>query len=632
MRLKKLIYQIIDALLISTALIAAFLIRFGLGVPIYYVYYSLFILPYVIVLKITVFYAFGLYRQLWRYASLKESIRLLVGISMASLTLSGGLFLAYMTDIPRGILIIDWLLTLWLVGGSRFIIRAREDVFRFTKTKGKDASTGQKRVIIVGAGEAGSMLVKHMQREPEWGYKPIAFLDDNPLKKDLMVHGIRVVGNTRLIPSIFASYPADEVILAIPSASRQKRKSIALDCKELGIPCKTVPDISVLEEDETRIAQITDIDIKGLLRRKEVAIDLANAIDCYKDKTVLITGAAGSIGNELCRQAIALKPKRVIAADISENGLYHLGEEMVSWLHDSRDDFETHILDVRNGLAVDRLFEKYKPDVVFHTAAYKHVPMMEKHPIEAMENNFLGTRIMIEAANRYGTERFVFISTDKAVNPTSIMGLSKQFCEKAIKVTASEKGNTKFMAVRFGNVLGSNGSVISKFKHQISNKEPVTVTHPDITRYFMTIHEAVHLVIQASAMGNGGELFILDMGEPIKIIDLAKSMIRLYGYEPEKDIPIIITGLRPGEKLYEELASEDEVIIKTSHCQILQVFNNLNKENDVAALEELVTLIKERDIVNLYSHLHQNRTVKPDNLRPNKLAPTLSYSNITNTK
>lgn len=611
MRLKSLIFVAIDVMLISIALVTAFLLRFGFEIPPSYSQYFMFLIPSAIVIKVTIFYFFGFYDQLWRYASLKEGIRLLRGISTASLVLLGALFFAYKTDIPRATIIIDWLITSWLIGGSRFAVRIREDLSLFARNKTNRKNIEQKKVIIVGAGEAGSTLVKHMQRHPERGYKPIAFLDDSPFKKNLMVHGVRVVGNTRSIPSMLAACPADQIILAMPSASRQERKRIALECKELGIPCKTVPDISVLEEDETQIAQIIDINIKDLLGRKEVAIDLANAIDCFKGKTILITGAAGSIGSELCRQAIALRTKKVIAADISENGLYHLGEEMVSWLNGSEEIFETQILDIRNEQAVDGLFMKFKPDVVFHAAAYKHVPMMEKHPVEAMENNFLGTRIMIEAAKEYKSERFVFISTDKAVNPTSIMGLSKQFGEQAIKTAAGKGSSTKFIAVRFGNVLGSNGSVIPKFKRQIGNKEPVTVTHLDITRYFMTIHEAVNLVIQASAMGNGGELFVLDMGEPIKIIDLAKSMISLYGHEPGKDIPIVITGLRPGEKLYEELFAEDEAISKTSHSRILEVCGNPGKYVTPDFLDELETALRSGDKLRVVGLLSKDQLADP---------------------
>ncbi len=602
MGLKKLIYLTADMLLVSFALLLAFLLRFGADIPNEYIPVLLFLMPSAILIKITVFYISGFYGQLWPYASLKEGLRLLKGITVSSLILLGVLFFIQQSDFPRSVIIIDWLLTLFLVGGSYFFIRARKDIF---SSPPRDVK--QEKVIIVGAGEAGSMLVKQMQRSPRWGYRPVAILDDDLSKIGLMIHGVRVVGSTRSIPTIIADYPADEVVLAMPSAAREERRRIAIECRDLGIPCKTVPDITELVDDEINLSQIRDIDPKELLGRKETKIDLKDTIDCYKGKTILITGAAGSIGSELCRQIVDLEPERVIATDISENGLYHLEEEMTSWLNgNSKVLFNIRVMDVRDNYAVERILKRYKPEIIFHAAAYKHVPMMERHPIEAMENNFLGTRVMIEAARRHNSERFVLISTDKAVNPTSIMGLSKRFAEQSVKVAASEGGNTKFMAVRFGNVLGSNGSVIPKFKRQIKSGGPITVTHPDITRYFMTIHEAVYLVIQAAAMGAGGEIFLLNMGEPVRIADLARSMIRLSGLEPEKDIPIKFTGLRPGEKLYEELYGQDEAVSKTRHPQIFEVGSATNEMMLIELLSELEAVVAKGDGLNFASFLSQN--------------------------
>jgi len=564
----------------------------------------LFLLPLSIVAKLAIFYLFGFYSQLWRYASLKEGLRLFWGISVASLLILGILYFIQRPDTPRGIIVIDWLLTLGLIGGSRFLARARKDIVF------KPSAKEQKRVIIFGAGEAGSMLVKYMQRHPDKGYAPIAFLDDDPAKTGMMIHGIKVVGGSRLLPTIMSDHPADEVVLAIPSADRKDRKRVALACKELGIPCKTIPDISELVDGEASLLQIRDIDPKELLGRKEVEIDLRDTIKRYEGKVILITGAAGSIGSELCRQVISLKPSKVIATDVSENGLYHLDEEMSGWLDEEAPLFETHIMDVRDPSAIDRLFFEFKPAIIFHAAAYKHVPIMEKHPLEAMENNFFGTQNLIEAAKKHGCERFAFISTDKAVKPTSIMGFSKQLGEKTIKLAASKSDVTKFMAVRFGNVLGSNGSVIPKFKRQIKSGEAVTVTHPDITRYFMTIHEAVYLVIQATAMGEGGEIFVLNMGEPVKIIDLARSMIRLFGLEPEKEVPIKITGLRPGEKLYEELFAEEETVNTTRHPKIFQVLDDFNEAQAQKFLDKLEVLVKSQDKHELMRFLNENRLIK----------------------
>lgn len=602
-RFKQIIYLLADMLLVGVALAGAFLLRFGVKVSLDYAWLLFLLMPLVILIKTFVFSLFGFYGQLWRYASLKEGMRLIKGISVASLLLLGVLYLARTAGVPRAVVVIDWLLTLLLVGGSYFVIRARGDIFNVL---GQASSTEQKKVIIVGAGVAGSMLIKHMQIQRRGAYKPVVFLDDDPSKNGLMIHGVKVVGNSRAITKTLANHPADEIILAIPSAAIQERRRIAFECKEIGVPCKTIPDLSELVDGKVHVSQIRDIDPKELLGRNEVEMNLGDIIDQYKEKTILITGAAGSIGSEICRQAINLRPKKIVATDISENGLYHLEEEMTPLLAGCDVEFEARIMDVKDDSAVDRVFKQNAPGIVFHAAAFKHVPIMEKHPIEAIENNFMGTRTVIEAAKRFAVERFIFISTDKAVNPTNIMGLSKKLGEYAIKTAASEKSKTKFMAVRFGNVLGSNGSVIPRFKRLISNGEAVTVTHPDITRFFMTIQEAVYLVIQAAAMGVGGEIFVLDMGEPVKIVDLARSMIRLSGFEPDKDIPIKFTGLRPGEKLYEELFGEGEVANKTGHPQILEVSSAFSEIMPLKLLRELEFVVMKGDDREFADFLSQN--------------------------
>ncbi len=602
-KLKQPVFLVIDVFLVVMALFLSFLLRFGMDIPSTYVNVLLSILPLAIATKIPIFYIFGFYNQLWQYASLKEVLRLFRGISSSSLVFLVILFFTRQLGIPRAVLAIDWLLTLSIVGGSYFIIRARKDLFPTFNFAIKDVR--QRRAIIIGAGDAGNMLAKQMQSNPEIGYLPVAFLDDDPSKIGLMIHGVAVDGNTKAISAAVSKYHADEVILAIPSAALKEKRRIALSCQEIGFSCKTVPDFSRLVRGEEDILQIRDIDPKELLGRKEVEIDLRDVIGCYTNRTILITGAAGSIGSEICRQVIDLKPAQVIATDIYENGLYHIEEEIKGLVNGNGRIFDIHIMDVRDQQAVDRIFDLYKPNIIFHAAAYKHVPMMEKHPLEAMENNVLGTEQMIKAAKHHGCERFIFVSTDKAVNPTSIMGLSKQFGEKAIKLASSETNTTKFMAVRFGNVLGSNGSVIPKFKRQIKNGEPITVTHEDITRYFMTIQEAVYLVTQAAAIGNGGEIFVLDMGDPVRILDLARSMVKLAGFEPGADIPITITGLRPGEKLFEELFNEDEVVDKTMHPQINLAFGNFNKAQVQQILDELHGLISAGNELKLIDFLHE---------------------------
>lgn len=592
-KLKQPVFLLVDAALVVIALFMSFLLRFGSSIPEAYMVTLIAILPIAILTKVPVFYAFGFYHQLWRYASMREGLRLMAGITSASFLFLGVLWLSHNITIPRGVFVIDWMLTLSLIGGSYFLIRAQKELFPTLNFTAHDAERTQ--VIVVGAGAAGSSLVKQMQSSPECGYRPIAILDDDPAKSGLMIHGIEVVGTTAKLPGVLAKYPVDELILAIPSAAVRDRRRIALECREIGIACKTVPDLSELVGGNLSLTQIRDIDPKELLGRKEVETDLKDTIICYENRTVLITGAAGSIGSEICRQVVYLKPARVIATDISENGLYHLEEEMRTNFNTDAAAFEINIMDVRDKRAIERVFDTYKPDIVFHAAAYKHVPMMETHVLEAMENNFVGTRNVIEAVTHYGCERFTLISTDKAVNPTSVMGLSKQLGERSVRVEASKNGGTKFMAVRFGNVLGSNGSVIPKFKRQIRNNEPITVTHREITRYFMTIQEAVYLVTQATAIGKGGEVFVLDMGEPINIYDLAVSMVRLSGFEPDEDIPIQVTGLRPGEKLYEELFADGEKINRTTHPKINESWIEYDRDADAGLLKGIEDIVRAGD-------------------------------------
>lgn len=603
---KRIAYTVTDALLISIALSVAFLLRFGMAISPFQVKLLVLLLPLVIAVKITAFFVSNFYGQLWCYASMKEGLRLLRGVSVASLVL-GLLVLTQDMRLSAAILLNDWLLTLLLVGGSRFLVRAKADFASAIAAKG--LGNKQRNAVIVGAGQAGSALIKQLQLYPKKGYVAVALLDDDPAKKGLMVHGVEVIGNTSMIPGAVASHAADEVILAIPSASLQTKRRLALQCSEVGIPCKTVPDIAQLVDGKANLLQIQEVCVKELLGRKETILDLNLTIGSQKGKTILVTGAAGSIGSEICRQALELEPKMVIGADISENGLYLLEEEIYPRLNGDKINFEARVVDIKSKRAVERLFETYSPDIIFHAAAYKHVPMMERHLLEAIENNFLGTQTMIEAAERHGAERFALISTDKAVSPASYMGLSKHLAERAIKTAAQRSQKTEFIAVRFGNVIGSNGSVIPKFKRQIRDGQPITVTHPNMTRYFMTIHEAVYLVMHAAAMGSSGEILILDVGEPVRIIDLARSMIKLSGLEPEKDIPIKITGLRPGEKLYEQLTAEDESVCMTGHPKIFRVIGNAGDQIlEDEFFDELKVLVRAGNEHRLHDFLLKDRT------------------------
>jgi len=463
--------------------------------------------------------------------------------------------------VPRAIYIIAWLLDIMFIGGIRFAYR----VLKQWSFKGIWQPSDKKRALIIGAGDAGAMVIREMHNHEELGMYPVAVIDDDDLKLGKKIHNVPVVGTRYRIEEIVIKKGIDIIIIAIPSINKKDRREIIEICNRTGVEVKILPGVYEFIEGNINISHLRNVEIEDLLGRDPIELDVDQISGYLKNSVVLVTGGGGSIGSELCRQIAAFNPKKLLILDIYENNAYDIQNELLEKYPSM--DLTVLIASIREKERIDEIFNEYRPQIVFHAAAHKHVPLMEHNPMEAIKNNVFGTLNLVQAADKYRVKRFVLISTDKAVNPTNVMGASKRLCEMMIQ-TYNRYSKTEFVAVRFGNVLGSNGSVIPLFKKQIEKGGPVTVTHPDIIRYFMTIPEAVQLVIQAGGMAKGGEIFVLDMGEPVKIDKLARDLIRLSGFEPDVDIKIVYTGLRPGEKLYEELLMEEEGLTETIHDKI----------------------------------------------------------------
>lgn len=524
-------------------------------------------IPWITVIFLLTFTLFRFYNTMWQFASLDELLLIFYGTTTASFittivgaTLSWNLF--RVSRFPFLVYIMGWVFNLFLVGASRFAFRLARRMRRrnIISRKGDEEFN---RVMIIGAGEMGSMAIKDMKSAPESKGIPVVAIDDDKKKRGTRIHGVKVAGGRESIPRLAERYNVDQIVLAIATASKADKQEILNICSKTGCKLRTIPALYEIIEDSADPLKIRDVDIVDLLGRDEIKLNVGEISGYLKGKTVLVTGGGGSIGSELCRQIAYFNPKKLIIFDIYENNAYDLQNELLMRFKNL--NLEVLIGSVRDKGRVEHIFSVCRPDVVFHAAAHKHVPLMELSPGEAVKNNVFGTLNVAQACDKFGVRRMVLISTDKAVNPTNIMGATKRICELIIQYY-SRHSKTGFVAVRFGNVLGSNGSVIPLFKRQIANGGPVTVTHPDIIRYFMTIPEAARLVIQAGGMAKGGEIFILDMGQPVKIVDLARNLIRLSGLQPDVDIKIKFTGLRPGEKLYEELLLDSEGgCQKTSH-------------------------------------------------------------------
>jgi FlaA1/EpsC-like NDP-sugar epimerase len=550
----------LDMLLVNLAAIGALALRFDFSIPSTYIhtYFHSFII--ITAIMLITYYKFNLYKSLWRYASIDELISIIVGSFIGSLFLFIISLISHI-KFPRSFYLLFLLLSISLIGGTRFTYRA----LRRAKTIYIKNYLGISRVLIVGAGKAGSMVIKEMYNNPQIKKHPVAIVDDDTTKCKRRIHGVPVLGTRHDIHKIVEEKKIDEIIIAIPSSSKKEIKEILDICKETKCKLRTLPGVYELIDGKVDIKKIRDVDVEDLLGREPVKVDLDEICGYIENQTVLVTGGGGSIGSELCRQIAKFNPKKLLILDIYENNAYDIQNELKRVYDDL--DLQVIIASIRDKKRMQQVFEKYKPVLVFHAAAHKHVPLMEANPTEAIKNNVFGTLNIAELSDIYGVKKFVLISTDKAVNPTNIMGATKRIAEIIVQ-TMDMKSKTEYVAVRFGNVLGSNGSVIPLFKKQIAEGGPVTVTHPEIIRYFMTIPEAAQLVIQAGAMAKGGEIFVLDMGEPVKILDLARDLIKLSGFEPDTDIKIEFTGLRPGEKLYEELLMAEEGLKETKHEKI----------------------------------------------------------------
>ena len=501
------------------------------------------------------FWLFGLYSSVWRYAGMYELVRI-IGACLVSTTFDFFYSKVAGLAFPRSYPFLRALLLIMLISCLRFSGRLSKNFFSYSKGGGK------KRTLLFGAGRSADIVLREMKNNPHSQNQIVCIIDDDRRKLGRRLDGVKIVGTRDNILSVVEKYRIEEIIIAIPSATAQQRREIVNLCQKTNCELLMLPAIYQLASGEVSIEKIRRVDVLDLLGRDAIKTDLGEISGYISAKTVLVTGAGGSIGSELCRQISRLEPKKLVLLDIYENGVYSIQMEL--WRNCPQLDIEVLIGSVRDQKRIMDIFEKYRPDIVFHAAAHKHVPLMEGSPAEAVKNNIFGTYNVALAADRFEAQKMVLISTDKAVNPTNVMGASKRVCELIIEMFG-KKSKTVYAAVRFGNVLGSNGSVIPLFRKQLENGGPITVTHKDITRYFMTIPEAVSLVLQAGAYAKDGEIFVLDMGEPVRIDDLARNMIRLSGLEPDIDIKIKYTGLRPGEKLYEELLLDTEGIEKTAN-------------------------------------------------------------------
>jgi FlaA1/EpsC-like NDP-sugar epimerase len=594
----------VDATLIVAAWLLAWYLRFeGAGRPVYYDRYLEWdVIALVLGITLPVFVLFGFYNRWWRYVSTQDVWDAVRGVAAASVAA----FLVFTVldfhpaSVPRGIWVVNTLLLLAFVTGIRLLARTLIE----RPSAGTIVARG-KEVLIVGAGDAAQLILREMLKNPALGYTPIGLVDDDPRKKNVRLHGIRVLGTTDELAHLLRDRRPDELLIAIPSASGEVRERVVEIARVENVPVKTLPGLPELISGDFNLAgQIRPVEVEDLLGREPVEADLDSIAGYLTGEIVLVTGAGGSIGAELCRQIARIGPTRLVLVDNAEPGLFEIERELV----DERGFHATAavLADAGNETKMRQVFEKYRPAVVFHAAAYKHVALVEANPVEAVRNNTLMTRTVADVAVEFGAKRFVLVSTDKAVNPRGVMGQTKALCEWIVEAWGHrEDTSTRFCGVRFGNVLGSSGSLIPIFRKQIGRGGPVTVTHPEMTRYFMTIPEAVQLVIQAGAIGGRGQVYVLDMGDPVKIVDLAETMIRLSGKEPVTDIDIEFVGARPGEKLHEELWSESETVTPSDHEAILLVTRPpIDPDWLQEELDGLARLVENGDTLELVGRLN----------------------------
>jgi FlaA1/EpsC-like NDP-sugar epimerase len=575
--------------LVTLAWWLAFAFRFDGGLQ--GVYERLFVatVGVVIGVKLLVFIGARFYTKWWRFTSVRDLQAIVVAAVVASLIITAVFSFWHpvhrprgaAVTMPRGVLVLDFFITLTLIGGVRFVVRSIVE----RPARGELVARKGKEVLICGAGDAGNTMLREMQRNRALGYLPVGIIDDDPRKSGLRVQGTRVLGGRDALPGILREAKVDEVIIAMPSAPGMVHREIVEACRRAGVPCKTLPGLPELISGEVTVRLLRDVSVEDLLGRAPLKIEFAQVSRYLNGKVVLITGAGGSIGSELCRQVLRAGPAGLVIVDHAENNLFEIDRQLRG-----RGRVTPIIADCRDEVAMERVFSEQRPTIVFHAAAYKHVPMMELNPLQAVANNALATAELAALADRFGVERFCLISTDKAVEPKTVMGATKALAERIVESRGASSG-TRFAAVRFGNVLGSSGSVVPIFRQQIAAGGPVTVTHGEMTRFFMTIPEAVQLVIEATGIADGGDIFVLDMGEPVRIMDLAENMIRLSGHEPGRDIAIEIVGIRPGEKLHEELFNLDETVRPTRFGRIQRA---TRPALDPVALRIGIELLEER--------------------------------------
>jgi len=577
-----------DLILIAVCVMGSFALRLPLGpLFIYYLPQAFWMMGIALLVKPVVYYTFGLYRRVWAYASTRELRLIVAAVTSASVIVAVIMIMLTTLQLyqgfPRSVLAIDWLLSIMAVGGLRFTLR----ILAENRSKSIDSNGRIKRVLIVGAGDAGALVLREMQKNPQLNQVPVCFVDDDPSKQNQQIHDVPVVGTLKDIGRVVDTRSINEVIIALPSAPGKAVRQVSDICRLKGVPFRTMPGVYELIGGKINVGRLREVEITDLLRRASVGIDEHLVGSSLSGRRVLITGAGGSIGRELCRQVARWRPSELILLGHGENSIFATLLE----LEDLYSGLPVHpmIADVRNLDRLNAIFENQLPHMVFHAAAHKHVPLMEVNVEEAITNNVVGTRNVVDVSLSYEVERLVLISSDKAIRPSSVMGATKRMAEMLV-LDAAHRSGRPFSAVRFGNVLGSRGSVVPLFKRQILTGGPVTVTHPDMKRYFMTIPEAVHLVLQASAMGEGGEVFVLKMGEQIRILQLAEDLIRLSGLEPGKDIEIVFTGIRPGEKLSEDLWDKWANFDSTSHPDIVRLV-----DQEFLSGAELMNVVGELD-------------------------------------
>ena len=604
------IIMIADIALIILSLYLSYQIRFEFEIPVSFRDQFIWMIPSLILIKISAFAYFDLYRGMWRYTSLNDLINIIKASMVSSLLLGGWIF--YKTQfisVPRSVFLIDLSLTLLFISGLRVLTRISfERLNEHTNLKEffisffqlfKKESGSTKKILIIGAGDCGEKIYREIRDNSSIKFKVVGFLDDDPSKIGRKLHGILVVDEIENLESVVKGYSVEEIIISIPSADAHRMRYIVGLCKESGVAFKTVPGMGELINGKVTVNAIRPVEYRDLLGRKPVDLDIEKIGEYLGNRTVFVTGAGGSIGSGLCNQILRYSPKRIILFERAESSLYEIDLDLKRVFPDV--EVVPFLGDITNKEELEKAFEQFHPEIVFHAAAYKHVPMLEHYPWKAVENNIQGTENLVNVSDRFECERFVFVSTDKAVNPTNIMGTSKRVSEIIVQSrNVIKNSKTTFITVRFGNVIGSVGSVIPLFKKQIKEGGPVTVTHPDIIRYFMLIPEACQLILQAGSMGKGGEIFVLEMGDPVNIDSMARDLIKFSGFEPEVDIKIEYTGLRPGEKLYEELMTANENVVSTDHDKIM-VLNSekYNMDNFDAGLGKLKKAAKARSKIEI---------------------------------